>query len=111
MSDQPKKPLTEVITVPGGFQIIDNRTPEQKKLRKVMIARCGHITRRLKRNQPLTGDLLELALDVVGDPGDGSDLDVFCKNIRTKLKHGMKLDDYEFHMIVDVWLLHTRLGY
>ncbi|SKA26763.1 Uncharacterised protein [Legionella maceachernii] len=33
-----------------------------------------------------------------------------CKNIGTKLKEGMPLDEYEHHIMVDVLLLHARLG-
>ena len=87
------------------------RPSEQEKARKLRNWCCGHIKRKLIRKERLTGDLLKFALDVVGDPVEGNDEhSIFCKHIATKLKHGMPLDDYEFHMMVDVWLLHVRLG-
>lgn len=87
------------------------RDPEKEKARKLRNARCGHIKRKLIRNERLTGDLLKFALKIVEPVESGSsELDIFCKNIATKLKHGMPLDDYEFHMMVDVWLLHVRLS-
>jgi hypothetical protein len=87
------------------------RTPEQEKARKLRNARCGHIERKLLRKEPLTGDLLKFALDVVGDPVEGKDEEsIFRKNIATKFKHGMPLEEYEFHCMVDMWLLHVRLG-
>ena len=87
------------------------RNPEKDEARKLRNWRCGQIKRKLIRNERLTGELLKFALDVVGDPVEGNDEhSTFCKHIATKLKHGMPLDDYEFHMMVDVWLLHVRLG-
>lgn len=110
-SEQPKKPLDEVITVPGGFQIIDNRTPEQKKWRKLVIGRCGHIKRRLRRKEPLTGDLLKFALDLVEpDPKNQDEFAQFGRRMATKLKHGMPLDDYELHIMEEIFLLNARLG-
>jgi len=87
------------------------RDPEKEKARKLRNARCGHIKRKLLRNEPLTGELLKFALDVVGDPVEGKDEEsIFRKNIATKLKHGMPLEEYECHCMVDMWLLHVRLG-
>lgn len=70
-------------------------------------AKCGHIKRRLVRNQPLTGKLLEFALDAVGDGrADNRLLD----GISEKLRSGTQLDAYEVHVMVDVILLHIRLA-
>jgi hypothetical protein len=67
---------------------------------------CGHVKRRLNQNEPLEGKVLEFALDeVIGETDDD-----FLKGIAEKLKAGEKLDDYEQHIMVDVLLLHTRLG-
>jgi len=87
------------------------RDPEKEKARKLRNARCGHIKRKLKRNERLTGDLLKFALEFVEPiPGNEDEQSKFARRISTKLKHGMTLDDYEFHMVVDVWLLHIRLS-
>jgi hypothetical protein len=51
-------------------------------------AKYGHVTRRLLRNERLTGKVLESALSVVGQGSTG---------------------DYELHIMVDVLLLHKRL--
>jgi hypothetical protein len=42
---------------------------------------------------------LTFALDAIADDG-----------IAAKLKAGERLSDYELHLMVDVYLLHTRLG-
>lgn len=88
-----------------------NRDPEKEKARRTRNARCGHIKRNLLRNERLTGELLEFALKVV-EPvpeakGEQADFD---RRIATKLRHGMPLDDYEKHLIIDMWLLHVRLA-
>ena len=72
-----------------------------------MSARLGHVKRRLLRDEPLTGDLLELALDVVGDGYSGS---AQIDEIANKLMSGQKLGAYELHLLVDVFLLHARLA-
>lgn len=61
--------------------------------------KCGHVKRRLKRSERLTGELLEFALDVAWD-----------KNITRKLIAGEALTEYESHIMVDVVLLHVRLA-
>lgn len=73
--------------------------PDESAARKAYSARIGHVNRRVMRDERLKGDLLKLALEFVGD-------DV----VADKLKTGAKLDDYEKHLIVDVWALHARLG-
>lgn len=70
-------------------------------------ARFGHIKRRLKREEALTGKHLELALDIVGD---GSTGDKLIDGISNKLQTGQKLDDYELHLMLDVFLLHAKLA-
>lgn len=66
--------------------------------RKKFSARCGHVKRRVLRNERLTGPLLEFALDIVPD------------EFGEKLKAGETLSDYEKHLVVDVFLLHARLA-
>ncbi|WP_460139653.1 hypothetical protein [Pseudomonas sp. S2_E01] len=72
---------------------------------KSISAKCGHVKRRLNQNEPLEGKVLEFALDIVGETGDD-----FLNGIAEKLKAGEKLDDYEHHFMVDVLLLHVKLG-
>jgi hypothetical protein len=43
--------------------------------------------------------VLECALMAAGDEG-----------IAAKLRNGEKLSDYEKHLMIDMWLLHLRLG-
>lgn len=74
-------------------------------------AKCGHLTRRLKRNERLTGKVLEFALSVIGEPrGRDGAPHPFYKGMADKLKAGQPLSEYEFHIMVDVLLLHERLG-
>lgn len=62
-------------------------------------AKCAHVKRRLKKNLRLTGELLDFALDVTAD-----------EEVARKLIAGDTLTDYERHILVDVVLLHVRLG-
>lgn len=78
-----------------GFPV---QSDAERAERKKFSARCGHVKRRVLRNERLTGPLLEFALDIVPDE--------FGK----KLKAGEALSDYEKHLVVDVFLLHARLG-
>lgn len=75
------------------------RTPEEEAARKSFSSRVGHVTRRVRRDERLKGKLLEFALDLVGD-------DVVAE----KLRNGVPLNGYEKHILVDVVLLHARLG-
>jgi hypothetical protein len=75
------------------------RTPEEKAARKRFAAQCGHVSRRLYRDERLTGELLELAVSAA-----------FEDETAEKLRKGEALSDYEKHLIVDVALLHMRLG-
>jgi len=67
-------------------------------------ARSGHIKRRLVRGQPLTGKLLELALECIGEgvrpPGD----ELFSELSR-KFRAGIPLDSYELSMMFDLVLM------
>lgn len=74
---------------------------------KSMNARLGHIKRRIAAGEPLTRDLLELALSIVGNGDTGDEL---IDGIANKLMSGEKLGDYELHVLVDVYLLHAKLG-
>ncbi len=74
---------------------------------KSMSARIGHIKRRLLRDEVLVGKHLELALDILGNGNSGQDQ---IDQIAHKLQAGEKLSVYEIHIMVDVILLHARLG-
>lgn len=75
------------------------RTPEEKAARKKFATQCGHVSRRLYRDERLMGDLLELAVSAC-----------FEEATAEKLRKGEPLTDYEKHLVVDVALLHMRLG-
>jgi hypothetical protein len=85
---------------------------ERQKGRKSRGASYGHVKRRILANEPLTGKTLELALDLVTPETqrEGDKLTEFCNGIAKKLQTGHPLDDYERHMMVDVFLLHARLA-
>ncbi len=72
---------------------------------KSISAMCGHVKRRLNQDEPLEGKVLEFALSIISETDDD-----FLNGIAEKLKAGKKLDDYEHHIMVDVLLLHVRLG-
>lgn len=72
-------------------------------------AKCGHVKRRLLRNEPLTGRRLRFALDVLNKDGNSSN-EAFLTGISRKLQSGEQLTEYECHFMVDVVLLHNRLG-
>jgi len=106
MEHKSKKPISVFVNENGEIEIDDGSprlTPQeyeqQQRERKSLSARCGHVKRRLARDEPLTGKLLEFALDCTGDP-----------NIARKLSAGEELSEYEYHIFVDVELLHVRLG-
>lgn len=68
-------------------------------------ARCGHIARRLRANQPLTGKVLELALDIIDEIDcPGAEVDA----IREKIRTGAQLTDYESHIMIDAILVNKR---
>jgi len=68
-------------------------------------AKCGQVKRRLKANEPLKGEVLEFALSVIG--GGTDDL---LDGIARKLRAGQQLTEYEYHVFVEVILLHVRLA-
>lgn len=85
---------------------------EMRKGRKARGASYGHVKRRLMANEPLKGKTLELALELVTPAGPvrkDADSDLM-NSIARKLNAGHPLNDYEMHIMVDVVLLHARLG-
>lgn len=112
MSQPSKKPPFEVVLrEDGALEIIDPNyrepTPDEVAARKRNSARCGHVKRRLLRDEPLKGKLLEFALDVLGDGNFAGENEL---STAEKIRTGQKLNDYEAHIMVDVLLLHTRLA-
>lgn len=73
-----------------------------------IIAKCGHVTRRLKRDEPLTGKVLDFAISVIDENRKGANDDLL-KGMADKLTAGRRLSDYELHILLDVLLLHKRL--
>ena len=73
--------------------------------------KCAQVKRRLNANEPLTGETLAFALELMPDPrGDKADkYDALWAEIARKLKGGEQLSNYEHHLMVDVVLLHVRL--
>ncbi|MCS5710428.1 hypothetical protein [Candidatus Berkiella aquae] len=84
---------------------------ERRKARKSRGASYGHVKRRLSRNEPLTGKTLELALDLVPYNIPAKDQhDELFNSIYSKLNAGQPLNEYEYHIMVDVLLLHANLS-
>lgn len=59
--------------------------------------------------EPLTGTSLDLALELVDAHGD-DEQSKFLRNIGVKMKSGRPLDEYEYHIVVDVLMLHAQLA-
>ena len=78
-----------------------------RRERKAKGASYGHVTRRLRQREPLTGKTLEIALSIVGDGKRG---DKTMDDIASKIEAGQPLNDYELHIMVDMLLPHARLG-
>ena len=76
---------------------------------KDISAKCGHVKRLLSQNEPLTGKVLEFALSVIDENGRSTS-DGVLSGIADKLTAGKQLSEYEHHIMVDVLLLHKRLG-
>lgn len=113
MSKAPWQPPTFILNADGHLEMVGGPPPptaEELAERKKFGARCGHIKRRLRKNEPLTGELLELALSIVGaGDGEGPNDDVL-RSMAKKLNAGEPLGDYEMHLMLDVFLLHARLA-
>ncbi len=77
-------------------------------MEKSISTKCGSIKRYLNKNKQLTGELLLFAIDLI-ESSNFSD-DELLKTISSKLSTGKGLDDYEYHIMVDVLLPHKKLG-
>jgi hypothetical protein len=105
MPNAEKKAIGLVMHPDGSIEavgVFPERSESEKAERKAYSAQCGHVKRRLLNKEPLTGELLELALSVIPDPASGE--------LGRKLKAGQPLGDYELHLMVDMYLLHARLA-
>jgi hypothetical protein len=73
--------------------------------------KCGWVKRKLRAGQPLTGELIESALELVPAPGREGDKDSDTwASMARKLNSGESLSDYEQHLLLDVFMLHARLA-
>ena len=75
-----------------------------------VIAQCGHVKRRLANRERLTGKVLDFAIGVIEDSRHRRSDDELLRWMKAKLLLGDQLDDYEMHLMLDVLLLHKRLG-
>ncbi|MCA6070528.1 MAG: hypothetical protein LE180_05435 [Endomicrobium sp.] len=62
-----------------------------------IVAKCGHIARRLKQDESLKGKVLEFALDVIGENRTCGNDNQLLNTIVEKLKVGRQLNEYECH--------------
>ena len=81
---------------------------DETRERKSHSARCGHIKRKLSRDEPLTGKTLDFALSVIATSRQGRN-DESLDEIAKKLMKGTPLTEYENHIVVDVILLHSMI--
>ena len=117
MAEKTIKPFEIIFNEDGFPEVLSDwkePTEEEKKAKKLYSARKGHVKRRLSRNQPLTGELLEFAIDIVmphpeamkrfEDEGSKDKQTLFNLEIARKLRAGEPLNDYESSMMLDIWL-------
>lgn len=97
MTDPQKKTEREIMEERAA-EFFKPDTPERRAARKSFGTRCGHLKRKLFAKERLEGKMLEFALSIADD------------KIGKKLKAGEPLDDYETHLMVDVFMLHIRLS-
>lgn len=81
-------------------KLMEPESPERAAERKRVGTRCGHVKRKLRLGERLEGDLLAFAVATAGGNVE----------IAEKLNAGERLSDYELHLMVDVYLLHAKLG-
>lgn len=100
----------EIGELEAVFRPRDEVRKEERKERKSYGAKLGHVTKRLIEKKPLTGKTLKTALELItcDDPEVGINKDPFFIGIAEKMKTGQPLTDYEFHIVVDVRMVHER---
>jgi len=90
--------------------LIDEPTPDEIKRRKSHTAKCGHVMRRIYAGEPLTGNVLEAALDAIDYSRKGK-ADEFLEGIAGKLTKGENLTEYEAHVMEEgVMLMYRTKG-
>jgi hypothetical protein len=94
------------------FKPRDQVRKEERLERKSYGAKLGHVKKHLYEKKPMTGKVLETALELVTceDPSAGINRDPFYTGMAEKMKSGQPLTDYEVHILVDVLMLHSRLS-
>ena len=76
-----------------------------------MSAKYGHIKRKLAKDEPLKGKTLTTALEVVYENLNKKSEDIaFWNTLREKLLSGKSLDEDEYHVFVEVVLLHKMFA-
>jgi len=75
---------------------------------KSISAQCGHVKRCLNKKEPLSKEVLEFALSVIDENVKSDSNNDLLLKIADKLSAGKTLDDYEYHIMVDVLLLHKK---
>ena len=68
-------------------------------------AKCGHLTRKIMAGKDLSGSSLDLAIDIIC-----SSSSEWAHELGRKLVRHEKLTDYEKHLMLEVLLLHAKLG-
>lgn len=91
---------------------LKNLTEEEKRLRKSKGAIYGNLERRLENKEPLTGQTLLFALELVAPDSKTEDSNFSDKlaEISKKLKSGKSLNTCEVSIVLDVLLVHHRLS-
>lgn len=76
---------------------------------KSIRTQCAEVKQRIKQNVPLKEELLDFAISIITQvrKAEGN---VLLDGMIEKLRAGKPLEDYERHILIDVLLLHTRLG-
>lgn len=85
---------------------------EERRERKSLGMKYGIVTKHLIEKKPMKGKTLETALSLVTceDPAAGVNTDPLTMGIAQKLRAGEPLNDYEAHLMIDVWMLHSKLS-
>ena len=76
---------------------------------KSISAQCGHVKHCLSKNEPLSEKVLKFTLNVIDENIKGNSDDELLLKIANKLSTGKTLDDYEYHIMVDVLLVYKKL--
>ena len=68
-------------------------------------AKCGQLTRKIMADEDLSGSSLDLTIDIIC-----SSSSEWAHELGRKLVGHEKLTDYEKHLMLEVLLLHAKLG-